>query len=301
MVVNASPQYQKAEKEYLLARTIEEKIEKLKAMIRLCPKHKGSEAMLAELRKRLAKLKKELVREREIKKRRGHSINIKKEQDAQVVMLGFTNAGKSTLISRLTNASPEISEYPYTTSKPEVGTLEMGCKIQIIEVPSLKPHGNNKERLSLASTADLILIVVTGINELKELSDELKKYDKKILVINKRDLLTENELRILLNFKNSIAVSAKNDEGIEELKQMIFDNLNIIRIYTKEPGKKPTANPLVLRKGSDIKKVAKRIRGDYVKRFLFARMWGKSAKFPGQKVGISHLLEDNDIIELHLD
>ncbi len=300
MVVNSSPQYQRAEKEYLLARTTEEKIERLKVMIQLCPKHKGSEAMLAELRRRLAKLKEELQKEREIKKRKGHGINIRKEQDAQVVMIGLTKSGKSTLLSRLTNASPEISEYPYTTTKPEIGTLDMGCKIQIIEVPSLKPKGDNKELLSLASTADLVLVVISDINELRELSEELKKYPKKVLVVNKKDLLDENELRILLNFKNSIAISAENNEGIKELKDRIFENLDIIRVYTKEPGKKPTANPLVLKKGANIKKVAEKIREDYVKRFLFARVWGKSAKFPGQKVGISHMLEDDDIVEIHL-
>ncbi len=300
MVVNASPQYQRAEKEYLLARTTEEKIERLRVMIQLCPKHKGSEAMLAELRRRLAKLKEELQKEKEIKKRKGHGINIKKEQDAQVVMIGFTNSGKSTLLSKLTNASPSISEYPYTTATPEIGTLDMGCKIQVIEVPSLKPRGNNKELLSIASTADLVLAVVTGIEELQELSEELKKYPKKILIVNKRDLLGENELKTLLNLRNAIAVSARNNEGIEELKQKIFDNLDIIRVYTKEPGKKPTSRPVVLRRGSDIKRVAEKIRQDYVKRFLFARVWGKSAKFPGQKVGITHVLEDNDTVEIHL-
>ena len=82
---------------------------------------------------------------------------------------------------------------------------------------------------------------------------------------------------------------------------MILDNLNIIRIYTKEPGKKPTEEPLVLKRGSTIKNAAENIRRDYVERFIFARVWGKSAKFPGQKVGIRHVLQDNDIIEIHLE
>lgn len=300
MVVNATPAYQSAEREYLLAKTTEEKISALKRMITLCPKHKGSENMVANLKRRLAKLKDEVEREREIRKRRGHSLAIKKEQDAQVVMIGMTNSGKSTLLSQLTNASPKISENPYTTINPEIGTLDMGCKIQIIELPPLKPKADNRETLSLALTADLILIVVSGLDELRMLSEELKDYARKLLVINKKDLIDRNELKILLNMKNSVAISAKNKEGVEELKQMIFDNLNIIRVYTKEPGKEHTAEPLVLKKGATIEDAAEKIRRDYVARFTFARVWGKSAKFPGQKVGIKHILQDNDVLEIHL-
>lgn len=300
MVVNATPAYQSAEKEYLLAKTTEAKISALKNMITLCPKHKGSENMLAELRRRLAKLKLELVREKEIKKRKGHNIGIKKEQDAQVAMIGLTNSGKSTLLSRITNALPRISEYPYTTIKPEIGTLDIGCKIQVIEMPSLKPKGDNKEILSIASTADLILMVVSGIDELGIVGGKLKDYNNKILAINKKDLLREGEIAMLKGMKNSICISAKNNQGIEELKHMIFENLGIMRIYTKEPGKKATEEPLVLKRGSIIEDAARKIREDYVLRFIFARVWGKSAKFPGQKVGIKHILQDNDTIEIHL-
>lgn len=300
MVVNASPQYQIAEKRYLLANTTEEKITALKGMISLCPKHKGSENMLAELKRRLAKLKEELLREKEIKKRKGHSLSIKKEQDAQVVMIGLANSGKSTLLARLTNASPEISDLPFTTIKPEIGTLEMGCKVQLIEIPSLKPQGNNRELLSLASTADLVMIIISNLNELRQLGEEIKRFDNKILIINKKELIDEGELRVLLAMKKSIAVSSGDNEDIQRLKQMIFENLGIIRAYTKEPGKKPTAEPLVLRKNSNIKNASERIRRDYVTRFVYARVWGSSAKFPGQKVGINHILQDNDIIEIHL-
>ncbi len=300
MVVNATPAYQGAEKEYLLAKTTEEKISALKNMITLCPKHKGSENMLAELRRRLAKLKLEIVREKEIKKRKGHNIGIKKEQDAQIVLIGLTNSGKSTLLSDLTNASPKISAYPYTTTKPEIGTLDMGCKIQVIEMPSLKPKGDNREIFSLVSTADLILMVVSGIDELRIVGEKLKDYQNKILVVNKKDLLKEEESAMLRRMKNSVCISAKNNQGIEELKQMIFENLGIIRVYTKEPGKKPTEEPLVLKKGSKLEDTARKIRGDYVLRFIFARVWGDSAKFPGQKVGIKHILQDNDTIEIHL-
>ena len=77
--------------------------------------------------------------------------------------------------------------------------------------------------------------------------------------------------------------------------------MNIIRVYTKEPGKEASKDPMVLKKNSTIKDAAEKIRKDFAKRFRFARIWGESAKFSGQRVGLEHRLEDQDVIELHID
>jgi len=74
----------------------------------------------------------------------------------------------------------------------------------------------------------------------------------------------------------------------------------LMRIHTKEPGKKPTEKPIILKKNSSIKDVAEKIRKDYPERFIKARIWGKSAKFPGQTTGIEHILQDKDIVELYI-
>ena len=88
--------------------------------------------------------------------------------------------------------------------------------------------------------------------------------------------------------------------GIEELKQKIFDTLGLIRVFTKEPGRKHSELPVVMKIGADIRELAGRIRKDYPDRFVFAKIWGKSAKFAGQSVGIEYKLNDQDIVELHL-
>jgi ribosome-interacting GTPase 1 len=95
-------------------------------------------------------------------------------------------------------------------------------------------------------------------------------------------------------------ISVKSGQDIERLKKEIFERLNVIRIYTKEPGKKPSDRPLVLKTPANVKKLAKHIREDFVDRFDFALIWGPSAKFSGQKVGLEHDLKDKDIVELHL-
>ena len=304
MTTNAGPEYFLAEKKYLNAYTTEEKIGYLEEMIRYAPKHKSSENMLAELRRRLAKLKKELKKEQQTKKKSGKSVGVKKEGNAQVCILGFANSGKSTLLSKLTNAHPRISEFPFTTTRPEIGILDLeGCKVQLVDLPSLTGDEKDKEWLSIARIADLSIILIRGFDELIRLSNYLKENmisGKKIFVLNKIDSLSNKELEKFDNLKNIVKISAEKSHGLDELKNEIFDDLDLIRVYTKEPGKKPTEQPIILSKGSTVKKMAEKIRKDYPDRLISAKVWGKSAKFPGQNAGLNHILQDKDIVELHL-
>ena len=303
MPINASPQYLKAEKEYLLVKSKEERIEKLKIMIQLAPKHKGSESLLKVLRKRLANLKEEVKNDKEIRKHAGkHSLSIKKEGGAQVVLIGLANSGKSSLLNKITNSKAEVSEIPFTTKKPLIGTLDLGIKIQLIEIPALKLNKEDKEILSIANVTDLICIVATNSAELKKILDELREFDidtKKIVIINKSDLLTREEEEKIRKISFFIKTSAKTGENIETLKEKIFENLGLIRIYTKERNIISKEKPLILKENSNIRQACEKIHKDFVKNFDYARIWGQSAKFPGQKVGMEHILKDHDILEIY--
>ncbi|MEM2956169.1 MAG: TGS domain-containing protein [Candidatus Pacearchaeota archaeon] len=299
MSINASPEYMQAEREFLAACTLEEKIEKLKKMISLSPSHKGAENLRAQLRLRLSKLKQEF--EKEKAKKKGKSVGIKKEGDAQVVIIGYTKSGKSSLLATLTNAKPKISEIPFITLKPEIGTLDLeGIKIQLIELPA---YIEDKELLSIARTSDLILVMITSLDELIRISEILKKENitnKKIFILNKVEMLEQDELKKFSKL-DVLKVSIKEKIGIEDIKQKIFHSIGLIRIYTKEPGKKPKLDkPLVIKSGSTIKEMAEKIRKDFPERFIKAKVWGQSAKFPGQIVGIEHVLQDKDIVELYI-
>lgn len=303
MTTNAGPEYFMAQARYLAAQTTEEKIRCMEEMIRAAPHHKSSENMLAKFKGKLAKLKMEAVREKKSKKG-GFSNAIKKEGDAQAVMLGFANSGKSALLSAATNARPKISEYPFTTIRPEIGTLDVGgCKIQLIEIPPLSENEGDKEWISIARVSDLVILLVTSLEELMRMSNYLKKetlLNKRLIVLNKIDLLDKAGLDKFKSFPSIIKISAKTGEGLDFFKEKVFEQLSLIRVHTKEPGKKPTENPVILDKGANIRAMALKIRKDYPERLLFAKVWGKSAKFPGQSVGLEHKLEDKDIIELHL-
>jgi len=267
MPTNVTVDYVKAQQRYLNAKTKEEKIAALEEMIKEAPSHKGGENLRKELKQRLAKL-----REQKKAKSSRRSL-ITKEGDAQVCVVGLTQSGKSTLLSKLTNAKPEISNHPFTTTKPEIGTCEFeGVKIQMIEIPSnFKPMF-----MSIVQSSDGMALIYRNENELKELKSILSGF------------------RI---YKPSIEI--KQNESIDKIKNDIWSMLGLIRIYCKEPGKKPDRKALVLRKGSTVEDAAKNIHKDFLKYFRFARVWG-SSKYRGERVGSEYELKDKDILEIHI-
>jgi len=296
---NQSPEYKIAEGKFLMASTKEEKLMALEAMIRTAPRHKSSEKMLANLKTRYVNLKKEL--ERENAKKKGRSLGIKKEGDAQVTILGLANSGKSSLLAELTNAKPKISDVPFATARPEIGTLDLeGIKIQLIELPA---YIEDREILGLARSSDLILVLVTSLSELIQISAIIKKEnlaDKSLFVLNKVELVSQEELKKFFKL-NILRISVKERAGINDLRQKIFENIGLIRVYTKEPGKKPKPDrPMIMKKDCTVKDLAEKIRKDFVQRFIKAKIWGKSAKFAGQTVGIEHVLKDRDIVEMYI-
>lgn len=298
MPINASPEFFKAQGEYRLAKTKEEKIRALENLIMLAPKHKGSENLLANLKSKLAKLRKEVEKER-ARKKAGHEALVKKTADVLVVLIGITNAGRSSLLAALTNAMPKISPWPFTTLEPEQGVFDYtGCKIQVVELPALKNiREADAENLSIARVSDLIVIVATSNEEINSVLEELKneKIKNEILIVhNKKDIIPK------VPIKAEISVSALSKENIQELKDKIFSKLKIIRVYTKEPGKKQSNLPVVLKQGSSIRDLAEKIRRDFAERFSHAIVWGKSVKFQGQRCGLDHKLEDLDVVEIYL-
>lgn len=268
MPTNVTVDFVKAQERYLNAKTREEKIAALEEMISTVPKHKGTERMQLELKQRLAKLKQQK------KSKSSRKVLITKEGDAQVSILGLTQSGKSTLLSILTNAKPDISNHPFTTTKPEIGTFDFeGVKIQMVEIPSnFKPVF-----MSIAQSSDGLVLVYRNEDELKEL----------------KNILSNSRI-------NNPFIEVRQGENSDKIKNEIWNMLGLIRIYCKEIGKKPEKKALVLKKGSTVEDAAKKIHKDFIKFFRFARVWGKSAKYEGQSFGLDHKLEDKDILEIHI-
>ncbi len=300
MPINAHPDFLEAEKEYLASQTKEQKILALKKMISHVPSHKGAENLRAQLKTRYKKLK-----EKEIKKKKAgksSKTGIRKEE-MQAVIIGMTNTGKSSLLSILTNAYPKIANYKFTTQNPIIGIMKYaGVNMQIIEIPAFESEHYDK---GLANSADTILILITDLNQIKEIEENIKNArGKKIIVFNRQNLDNEEIRKILATLSskryNFVVISTKTKQNIELLKDKIFQSFNKIRIYTKEPGKeinREKDKPVILEKDSNVKDVAEKILHGFSNQIRETKIWGPSSKFSGQVVGLKHILKDLDIVE----
>jgi len=270
MPTNVTIEFIKAQAKLAEAKTREEKIAALEEMLSTCPSHKGCDTMRAEIKSKLAKLRRQTSG-----KTARRITTIAKEGDAQVSLVGLTQSGKSTLLSKLTNAKPKISNRPYTTTKPVIGSMEWtGVKIQLVEIPSTF----HKIHMNIAQNCDGVVLVYRNKEELVEL----------------RELISKFRIR-----KPIVEVDSGSDDS-DRVKEKIWSILGLIRIYCKEPGKKPEKKALVMRKGGNVEEAANQVHKDFVKFFKFARVWGRSVKHAGERVGMEHVLEDKDVLEIHL-
>jgi ribosome-interacting GTPase 1 len=296
MPINAHPDFLAAEKVYITAETKEQKIAALKKMISHAPGHKGAENLRAQLKRRLARLK--YANEKEIKQKKGGKQGIRKE-DMQGVIVGKTGVGKSWLLKNLTNATPKIASSilnQFTTKIPVVGMMPFqGTNIQLIEIPAIESKYYDK---GLVHTADVILILITNLQQLSEIEKNIENFlGKKIIVFNNINKENSRKISSTLSSKKYNFILINSPEDLEKLKEKIFQSIDKIRIYTKEPGKDPDKNrPLILDPKRTIKDAAKKIIRN-LENIKEIRIWGPSSKFSGQIVGFNHELKDLDIVE----
>jgi hypothetical protein len=296
---NQSPFYQKAEQEYFQAKTEEERMTCLEIMIKECPKHKSSENMLKNLTNRLKRLKENVEKKKKVGRSNKQGI---KKSEMQCVLAGPPNTGKSTLFRILTGIETKISPYPFTTTEPHLGTFKFeDVQIQIIDMPPFPNHDR-----SLVNSADTLILVVDNLKQIPDLEKIISKSrGKKILVYNKEDLLSNEDRRkteatLKSKFKKYDFVLFSNKPSlvqINELGKKIFESFPIIRVYTKEPKKEPSIEPMILKEGSSLKEAIEKIRKGMSDRVKISRIWGPSSKFGGQAIGLEHKLKDKDIIE----
>jgi len=190
--------------------------------------------------------------------------------------------------------------------------------------PDVKIIKTNKGGINISSTVNLSLkkdtirailkefriinadvLIREDINEdqLIDCIEDNKLYVPALTVINKIDTVSDTELEKAKEiFKDALFISAKNKQNIEILKQEIFRKMGLMRVYMKQPRKEADKDePLIIKNDSTINDVCLKIHREFLNKFRFARVWGKSAKFPGQKFNLNHKLEDEDILELHLN
>lgn len=391
MVTNLPAEARAKWAKYADAKTPEEKLKALQEFLSAVPKHKGTENLVYWIKRRMAELREEIE---EKKSKRvgggGPSFFIEKEGASQVVILGMTSSGKSTLLSKLTNAKPLISDIPFTTKFPVPGMLRFeDLQFQLVEAPAFVKGFSSgavwwaSRVLGIARNADVLMLVVDlSNNPLEQLDvivselceagiypyrpkgyvviekskayqgirvinfgrlvdctvedvrkllesyriynalvkvygevtlDDIERsifenvtYKPTLVVGNKLDLVSEDVVREFLKHVGKypsipvLITSAKYGVGLDEVPKRIFELSGIIRIYAKEPNlQSPSPKPLILKKGATVADAIKHLREELLQYFRYAKIWGPSAKYPGERVGLDHELMDGDIIEVH--
>ncbi|MEW6584042.1 MAG: TGS domain-containing protein [Nitrospirota bacterium] len=329
MPANLPPEYFEAEKRFKQAVTAAEKSRALEDLIATVPKHKGTDKLRADLRRRLSQLRKEAISKK--KGSRADIYVVPKEGAAQISFAGFANAGKSSLLAVLTNASPVIADYPISTLTPLPGMMPFeDIQIQLVDLPPVGNEATDGWVSGILRYSDAILLVL-DLTEDPEIQAELlieqlerwnihpipfREHSKDMQVKSataRRILLAGNKVdatnteesygRLRAKYADdypSIAVSARRKENLEELKRAIFEISGIIRVYSKPPGKDPDlSKPFAVPVGSSVLDLAREIHKEFVSNLKYARIWG-SARFEGQRVEKTYVLKDKDVVEFHI-
>ncbi|MCL4524544.1 MAG: 50S ribosome-binding GTPase [Acidobacteria bacterium] len=336
MPANLTPDYLAAERAYKEATSLPEKIAALEHMLAVIPKHKGTDRLQGDLKRKLAKLREEKEHAKHAGPARGAPVyHVEKEGAGQVALAGAPNTGKSSLLRALSHATPEVGDYPFTTRVPTPGMMRFeDIQIQLVDLPPLDPQYGETWVPQAVRAADAALIVVDlgAVELLDEIEISVAMLEKAkikltaqgadalvcpygyvakpvLVVANKVNLPKAREdfaafTEMYAGRFPALAVSAETGEGLEELRRAVFDLLGIIRVYTKEPGKKPElTSPYVMKRGATVTDLAARVHKEILAHLIHARIWsqqpGVHAHVDGQMVNREHKLEDRDIVELH--
>lgn len=143
-----------------------------------------------------------------------------------------------------------------------------------------------------------------SLDDVEQSIFESTVYKPVVLFINKIDVveIDESKLRELVKIipgSPIITGSAITGRGLDSIPPHLYSALEIIRVYTKAPNAPPSQKPLVLRKYATVRDVARSIHRDLLENFQYARVWGSSVNYPGERVGLDHVLSDGDIVEIH--
>jgi ribosome-interacting GTPase 1 len=328
MPTNLPPDYFVVEKQFRQATLPEEKIACLEEMLAIVPKHKGTDHLRADLRRRLSKLK-AAAETRKKTGRQASAYHIDREGAGQVVLVGTANVGKSALVAALTNADPEVAEYPFTTWDPTPGMMPIeDIQVQLIDTPPLNPDFVEAELLNMIRRADLVLVVVDVQGyPMQELEDTVALLEaQRIMPLHRVDgyagelRMTFVPMQVLVNKCDDedwdgefevlsellgeewtlIPVSALTARHVDTFKRRVFEALDIVRVYSKPPGEEADLSaPFVIHKGATVQELAGKIHKDFLEQLKSARVWG-SATHDGQMVGRDHVLQDGDVVELRL-
>ena len=321
MPANLTPQYHAAEEQYRRAGSAEEKVKALQEMLAVIPKHKGTEKLQADIKKRMARLKEEGARKKQSKG--FNPFGVEKQGAGQIVLTGYPNSGKSALVGALSRAKVKVADYPFSTQLPVTGMMPyQDTYIQLVATPPVAPDNIPPGIIGTFREADALLLVVDAaapecldqLEGLLQLLQEREVIDLSeegeiiapvpfLITANKMDLPdSEANLQVISELRPDLEILAISSGGIglEDLKERLFTILDIIRIYGKASGRPADMEqPFILKRGSTVLDFAAAVHRDFPRKLKSALVWG-SSRFDGQAVPRDYVLEDRDVVELQM-
>lgn len=329
MPANLTPMYHKAEREFRRATTPREQLACLEEMLRLLPKHKGTDKLQADIKRKIKEARADVASGQTSRTTAGPSIP--RQGCGQILVIGGPNAGKSQLVASLTNASPEVAAYPYTTRSMTPGMMPFEeVRVQLVDTPPVASGSLDPHLLNLVRATDLVVVCVDGsdddspqlaaavVDELiarKTVLAEESQYlgdDLSHLGVRSRIVLTRCQAldaSLRLEFFRELAditvpaILFDSDDAklIDSTRGQLFHSLGLVRVFTKRPGEPvDRSDPYTFSDGATIDDVAARVHKELVSRLRFAKVWSQSGDASGNTVGRDHRIADGDIVELHV-
>jgi ribosome-interacting GTPase 1 len=312
MPANLTADYLAAEQAFKQAHAHEDRIAALQEMLATLPKHKGTEKIYAELRRKLSQERKDSAA-----KSAGHAAPaylVKREGAGQVVLIGPPNSGKSQLVCRLTHAHPEVADYPFTTRLPTPGMMPFeNVQIQLVDTPPMSPEFMEPWMPQVIRPAQMSVLIVDP-NDPEVLDEtEFILHTLEGWSLPRPVLLAGNKLdqdRAAANFEvlqslfgdrfRCVGFSAATGAGLDAFARETFRCLDLVRFYSKAPGKKPDlTTPYVLRRGATVQEAASHVHRDFAEHLKYARLFHKPDEHHGLMVERTHSIEDEDVLEFH--
>ncbi len=326
MSANLTPEYMAAEHAYKAAKDPQERLACLEEMLRAIPKHKGTEKMQADLKRRIAR-----GREAQEKRggKKGFGVKVEREGAAQVALIGAPNSGKSALVEATTNARVEVGDHPFSTRAPVPAMMLFeNIQFQLVDLPPVSREYMEYWVTTIIRTADCALWVIDASDE-----SFAAKMDEVLAVLSERKLELSGPQGPRSEHQEAVrkvptwAVAAKTDEQLSEtvvpllrarlepdipvlalsamgdadlspLGRCLFDLNRIVRVYSKTPGKEPDrTRPFILHRGDTLMDFARQVHKDFAQNLQYARVWGEG-KYDGQRISRDQALADGDVIEL---
>ncbi len=331
MPANLPPQYYELEREYRAEKDPREKLRLAQELLRIMPKHKGTDKLQADMKAKISKLRKQISGtgpKHGARQAQGHDY-VEKEGAGQVILIGAPNSGKSSLVEALTNAKVLVADYPFATREPVAGMMVFETvQIQLIDTPPISPDAFENYLTGLVRNADLVVLVcdleadsmlddqqfiIETLEEKRiilqpqvteEPDDARYSYKPTVLCAHKEyeDEDGAKRARLSERFRDfaMVATSIIDENSLDAFRKCVFDALRIMRVYTKPVGREADFNdPIILRIGGTVAEAAEHLHKDFAHKLKFAKIWGHS-KFEGQRVQLDYELKDGDIVEFHL-